>query len=131
MRSGERWEEILALFRLRYALILCVSPRQSINTGSDVAGNQFDLQMGAGGAGMFDVCAGASASMYEGPMDVWGCVYGGIDNATACHALPVYPRVNPKAMQDAGDTLVDLCVASFKANVRPRHHQIKGATSAA
>mmetsp|Transcript_17459 Transcript_17459/g.53966 ORF Transcript_17459/g.53966 Transcript_17459/m.53966 type:complete len:349 (-) Transcript_17459:117-1163(-) len=39
---------------------------QSINTGSDVSGNQFDLQIGAGGAGIFNTCAGGSTSMYEG-----------------------------------------------------------------
>ena len=66
---------------------------QSINTGSDVAGNQFDLQMGAGGTGLFNTCAGSPTSMYAGGVDVWGCVYGGIDNATACAGLPTYPQV--------------------------------------
>jgi hypothetical protein len=90
---------------------------QSINTGSDVAGNQFDLQMGAGGAGAFDVCAGASASMYTGTTAPWGCIYGGVDNTTACRALPEYPQ-NAAAMKAAGDSLIDMCLASFAANVR-------------
>merc|ERR1712066_1063828 len=43
---------------------------QSINTGSDVSGNQFDLQVGDGGAGLFNACAGGSSpgknSMFSG-----------------------------------------------------------------
>eukprot|EP00663_Eupelagonemidae_sp_cell21sb_P010128 gene10128-biopygen5197 len=44
---------------------------QSINTGSDVSGNQFDMQVGDGGAGIFNVCAGGKApgkdTMFPGP----------------------------------------------------------------
>merc|ERR1719481_1365224 len=40
---------------------------QSINTGSDVSGNQFDLQEGAGGCGAYNTCAGGSdaESMFQ------------------------------------------------------------------
>jgi len=90
---------------------------QSINTGSDVAGNQFDLQMGAGGMGMFDACTGGDNSMYAGSAKAWGCPYGGLDTEAECHALPEYPQ-DSGAMRAAGDSLIDLCVASFQANVR-------------
>ncbi len=36
---------------------------QSINTGSDVDGNQFDLQVGDGGAGAYNTCAGSNSAM--------------------------------------------------------------------
>ena len=52
---------------------------QSINTGHDVANIQFDLQMGNGGTGAFNNCAGQSWSMFPGPFDeaIWGAQYGG------------------------------------------------------
>ena len=34
--------------------------------GWDVDGNQFDLQIAAGGAGAFNVCAGSAGSMFSG-----------------------------------------------------------------
>merc|ERR1719229_665520 len=51
---------------------------QSINTGFDVAGNQFDLQMGAVGTGAHNTCAGSheGGSMFPGSTSVWGCQYG-------------------------------------------------------
>ena len=33
---------------------------QSVNTGGDVSGEQFDLQVGDGGCGAFNTCAGSS-----------------------------------------------------------------------
>lgn len=90
---------------------------QSINTGHDVAGNQFDLQIGAGGAGAFNTCAGSDRSMYGGGTDVWGCQYGGVDNRTACADLPEYPQ-DPSPMQAAGDSLIELCEYSWDENVR-------------
>merc|ERR1711907_799419 len=57
---------------------------QSINTGSDVSGNQFDLQVGDGGAGLFNACAGGTSpgknSMFSGSKDAWGHQYGGVGN---------------------------------------------------
>jgi len=90
---------------------------QSINTGHDVDGNQFDLQMGAGGAGEFNTCAGGDRSMYAGEVSAWGCTYGGVDNISACAGLPEYPRT-PGPMQAAGDSLPKLCEASWHGKVR-------------
>jgi len=90
---------------------------QSINTGHDVDGNQFDLQMGAGGAGEFNTCAGGERSMYAGDVSQWGCQYGGIDNVSQCARLPTYPRT-PGPMQAAGDSLVKLCEYSWAKKVR-------------
>ena len=39
---------------------------QSVNTGFDVSNIQFDLQMGNGGTGAFNNCAGDSWSMFPG-----------------------------------------------------------------
>lgn len=92
---------------------------QSINTGSDVSGNQFDLQIGAGGAGAFNTCAGgtASNSMYPGSREVWGHQYGGLDSRKECAGLPPYPH-DGAAMQAAGDSLVKLCEYGFEKGVR-------------
>jgi hypothetical protein len=90
---------------------------QSINTGSDVFGNQFDLQMGAGGAGIFNTCVGGTQSMFPGGLAPWGCQYGGVDNRSACAALSPYPR-NAAPMRAAGDNLVKLCEYSWDQKVR-------------
>jgi len=90
---------------------------QSINTGHDVAGNQFDLQIGAGGAGAFNTCAGGEGSMYPGGREPWGCIYGGLDSREACDELPEYPR-DDAAMRAAGDSLVELCRYGWDKNVR-------------
>jgi len=89
----------------------------SINTGHDVAGNQFDLQMGAGGAGSFNTCVGSGSSMFPGGKPAWGCQYGGVDDRSACAALPAYPREGSK-MRAAGDSLVRLCEYSWDKHVR-------------
>ena len=91
---------------------------QSINTGSDVDGNQFDLQIGDGGAGAFNTCAGGDAhSMFPGSYDTWGKQYGGVDFRANCSKLPSYPT-DSDAMRAAGDDLIALCQASFDKNVR-------------
>jgi hypothetical protein len=90
---------------------------QSINTGSDVAGNQFDLQVGNGGAGAFNNCAGKGFSMFPGSYDAWGKIYGGSDNRADCAKLPAYPN-NPAPMKAAGDNLIDLCEYSFDKKTR-------------
>ena len=91
---------------------------QSINTGSDVAGNQFDLQIGDGGTGAFNTCAGSpDSSMYPGPISAWGHQYGGVDNRADCAGLPKYPAV-PGPMKAAGDDLVALCEYGFDKKVR-------------
>lgn len=94
---------------------------QSINTGSDVSGNQFDLQVGDGGAGLFNACAGGSSpgvdSMFAGSKDVWGKQYGGVDNREDCSNLPLHPAMDG-AMKAAGDDLVSLCEFSFDHGAR-------------
>lgn len=106
-----------ACYRLRVKGVDKDIIAQSINTGHDVAGNQFDLQIGAGGAGAFNTCAGGMGSMYPGERDVWGCVYGGLDSRDACAQLPMYPRTN-SAMRAASDSLVALCEYGWDKNVR-------------
>jgi len=90
---------------------------QSLNTGHDVAGNQFDLQIGAGGAGAFNTCAGGPGSMFPGSREPWGCQYGGVDSREDCAKLPPYPQ-DDQAMKKAGDSLVKLCEYSFDKKVR-------------
>lgn len=90
---------------------------QSINTGFDVAGNQFDMQVGAGGAGAFNTCVGGGGSMFPGAKAAWGCQYGGVDDRAACASLPAHPRMGA-AMAAAGDSLVGLCEYSFAKGVR-------------
>jgi len=98
---------------------------QSVNTGHDVANIQFDLQMGNGGTGAFNNCAGKGTSMFPGPFDqsIWGAQYGGCDyrdssqGSPSCDDLPPLPQ-QPGPMEAAGDNLVDLCKWSFDMGVR-------------
>lgn len=96
---------------------------QSINTGHDVSGNQFDLQVGNGGAGLFNTCAGGTNpgwdSMFPGAYDesTWGHQYGGFDNREQCSGLPSHPAQGDP-MIAAGDDLVKLCEHSFDKGVR-------------
>jgi hypothetical protein len=96
---------------------------QSINSGHDVADNQFDLQVGNGGAGKFNTCAGGSSpghnSMFSGPYNsaTWGHNYGGADHKSQCKNLPRHPAKDA-AMKAAGDDLVKLCEYSFDHKVR-------------
>ena len=90
---------------------------QSINTGSDVDGNQFDMQVGCGGAGAFNSCAGGAAAMFPGDYTNWGHIYGGVDHRDQCSLLPPYPN-NPNPMKEAQDSLVTLCQYSFDKKVR-------------
>ena len=96
---------------------------QSINTGSDVSGFQFDLQIGDGGTGIFNTCAGGGKpghdTMFPGAFNesIWGKVYGGADTKSQCKNLPSHPHVSGP-MQQAGDDLVALCEWSFDKGVR-------------
>jgi hypothetical protein len=96
---------------------------QSINTGSDVAGNQFDMQIGDGGAGLFNTCAGGKTpghdTMYPGTYDSsnWGHQYGGVDKREQCKNLPKYPAKDGP-MKAAGDDLVTLCEYGFDNGAR-------------
>jgi len=90
---------------------------QSINTGSDVQGNQFDLQVGDGGFGANNKCAGTSTAMFPGSTTSWGNMYGGVTSRDQCSGLPPYPTTSGP-MKDAGDNLVTLCQYSFDKKVR-------------
>jgi len=96
---------------------------QSINTGSDVSGFQFDLQIGAGGAGAFNTCAGGTQPgtdcMYPGTYDEsnWGKQYGGVDNRAQCKNLPRYPQISGP-MKSAGDDLITMCEYGFDHGAR-------------
>lgn len=85
---------------------------QVVNTGYDMTNpNQFDLQMGAGGMGAFNACAGdVSISMYSGNKSQWGLVYGGIQNEIDCSNLPEYPVVTTK---NSNNNLQMLCKYGF------------------
>lgn len=54
---------------------------QSVNTGGDLSGNQFDLQIPGGGTGIFDGCTAEFGSS-------WGAQYGGVSNRSQCSTLP-------------------------------------------
>ena len=54
---------------------------QSVNTGSDLADNQFDLQIPGGGVGIFDGCS----SEFGG---IAGAQYGGISDRSECASMP-------------------------------------------
>lgn len=54
---------------------------QSVNTGGDLSGNQFDLQIPGGGTGIFDGCTAEFGGS-------WGAQYGGVSNRSQCAALP-------------------------------------------
>ncbi|KAJ8663728.1 hypothetical protein O0I10_000977 [Lichtheimia ornata] len=57
---------------------------QSTNTGGDLSGNQFDLQIPGGGVGIFNGCQ----SQWNAPANGWGERYGGISSASQCDDLP-------------------------------------------
>lgn len=54
---------------------------QSVNTGGDLSGNQFDLQIPGGGTGIFDGCS----SQFGG---IAGAQYGGISDRSECDSMP-------------------------------------------
>jgi len=90
---------------------------QGINTGGDVQGNQFDMQVGDGGFGANNKCAGSSGSMYPGSTASWGDMYGGVKTKAECKNLPLYPTISGP-MKAAGDDLVSLCEYSFDKGAR-------------
>lgn len=54
---------------------------QSVNTGSDISNNQFDLLMPGGGVGLFDGCT----PQYGG---IPGAQYGGVSSRSQCDQMP-------------------------------------------
>jgi len=115
--SNDPQQGLGACYRLRVDGVDKDIIAQSINTGHDVAGSQFDLQMGAGGAGAFNTCAGSSGSMFPGEVAQWGCIYGGVDSKEECSNLPEYPRDSEK-MRETGDSLIKLCEYGWEKNLR-------------
>ena len=57
---------------------------QATNTGGDLGGDHFDLQMPGGGMGYFSGCL----SQYTGSYS-WGQQYGGVSNRSDCANLPL------------------------------------------
>ncbi|PKS07469.1 hypothetical protein jhhlp_006073 [Lomentospora prolificans] len=55
---------------------------QSTNTGGDLSGNQFDLQIPGGGVGIFDGCASQFGQSLPGER------YGGISSRSQCDSFP-------------------------------------------
>jgi hypothetical protein len=55
---------------------------QSVNTGSDLADNQFDLQIPGGGTGIFDGCTSQFGSSLPGAQ------YGGVSSRADCASMP-------------------------------------------
>jgi len=115
--SKDQMSGLGACYRLKVESVDRDLILQSINTGSDVQGNQFDLQVGDGGFGANNKCVGASASMFPGAMDVWGDIYGGVKTRAGCATLPPFPTVSGP-MKNAGDDLISLCQYSFDKKVR-------------
>jgi hypothetical protein len=58
---------------------------QVTNTGYDLAGNQFDLQMPGGGFGIFNGCA---SQFPQTSASSWGANYGGVSQRSDCSNLP-------------------------------------------
>lgn len=88
---------------------------QSVNLGGDVADNNFDIQTGDGGHGLFNGCTieGTTLPQFGGSGFQWGDRYGGWGQLSGCDQLPVYPLCG-----DATDSLQDLCRWSFANGFR-------------
>ncbi|CAO3662095.1 unnamed protein product [Umbelopsis ramanniana] len=57
---------------------------QITNTGGDLNGNQFDLEIPGGGVGIYNGCT----SQWNAPSSGWGAQYGGVSSASDCSSLP-------------------------------------------
>lgn len=57
---------------------------QITNTGEDLTPGHFDIQMPAGGVGIFNGCT----KQHNAPDGGWGDRYGGIHAEKECHNLP-------------------------------------------
>jgi hypothetical protein len=94
---------------------------QVINQGGDVSTNQFDLQMGDGGFGLFDGCAAPTSKgatpMFAGSKADFGTQYGGWTSKADCAKLPSKPQT--LATLPSGEpSLNRLCELSFELGVR-------------
>lgn len=86
-----------------------------IRAGDDVPDGNFDLMVADGGFGLFDACADSVEPLYNTNATSWGEVYGGVKDATYCKNLPEYSVCEYNAPED---NLVELCIWSFKYNIR-------------
>lgn len=75
----------------------------------------FDLMVADGGFGLFDACADGIEPFYNTSGPLWGAVYGGVPVISQCMNLPEYPVCNYNTPED---NMVDLCIWSFKKNIR-------------
>ncbi|GAB5588602.1 hypothetical protein Unana1_03502 [Umbelopsis nana] len=57
---------------------------QITNTGGDLGGNQFDLEIPGGGVGIYNGCT----PQWNSPANGWGDRYGGVSSASDCSQLP-------------------------------------------
>ncbi|KAJ3035978.1 hypothetical protein HDV00_003272 [Rhizophlyctis rosea] len=57
---------------------------QVLNTGADLGGGHFDLQIPGGGVGLFNGCSSQWGASSTG----WGATYGGISSKDQCSQLP-------------------------------------------
>lgn len=92
---------------------------QAVNSGSDVACPQFDLQVGVGGQGANNNCVLSDASttpMFMGTQADFGEIYGGWANKADCSKTPSLRY--PSAAAAAGDDIIQLCELSFDLNLR-------------
>ena len=94
---------------------------QVLNEGSDVATGQFDIQMGAGGFGLFNGCAApttaGAAPLFSGDKAAFGANSGGWSNRADCAKLPLQPAALD--VLPAGElSLPELCEASFEMGLR-------------
>lgn len=129
--TGEVMSALGACFRLTAFGVDRDIIVQAVNTGPDVHGNQFDLQMGAGGMGIHNKCAGGAPgeSIFPGSEEDWGQRYGGPDYESGCDDLPEYP-IDPEPMMSAGDNMRDLCKYSFAKKVRlPPNNTVQPASN--
>jgi hypothetical protein len=55
---------------------------QSVNTGGDLSGNQFDIQIPGGGVGLFDGCTSQFGQSLPGAR------YGGVSSRAECAQMP-------------------------------------------
>lgn len=82
---------------------------QAFNVGGDVAENQFDIYMAAGGLGIFNACdANSPSSPFYGGSNWPGEQYGGIQEISDCDSIP-------ETRQDSyGNSLKENCKKSFQ-----------------
>ncbi|XP_066150530.1 endoglucanase-like [Euwallacea fornicatus] len=58
---------------------------QTVNTGSDLGQNHFDIQIPGGGVGIF---TRGCSSQWNAPSSGWGAQYGGVSSDSECNNLP-------------------------------------------